>query len=330
MLVGQPLDIAKGQPDVANVIVHRTGDTLVVVDTGATEGFRGAISAAAERLGGWDQAILLTTHGHLDHVGNNDIVDVIAAEHGVADVAHFVPAHDVAQLLDPHGYWSASLGQLTSVLDGFDDIDGIADFVVAGFAPQHPIGATTRTFESLPLEHLRIGPVHATGWTLCDGAVQVLRTQGHCAGQVIVRLTGPGLVHLSDESNGPCAPMHDADQVKMLTALGNVLTMVETGTVTHVTEGHEFTVHETRAARDRLTGLLDSAAAIDAGLQPSLADEHSSTEFVTAYEGVGDDLGMAGTNTNPMFSAMSALGKLRDLGMTRTGPSGGWIRPVLR
>ena len=43
LLQGQELNIDAKQPDVAKAVVHRTGDTVVIVDTGVTEAFRKAL-----------------------------------------------------------------------------------------------------------------------------------------------------------------------------------------------------------------------------------------------------------------------------------------------
>jgi glyoxylase-like metal-dependent hydrolase (beta-lactamase superfamily II) len=326
---GQEMRLETAQPDVANAIVHRAGRTLVIVDTGATPAFRGPLLDAARQLAPWSSVLLLTTHGHLDHVGNNDLIDEIAADAGIRDARHFVPAHDVQQLTDPGSYWKANLGRLAGVLPGFDDTDSIVAVVLGMFAPQRPAAAATRTFEELPLEHLRIGPAHVTGWTFCDGAVHVARTQGHCAGQVVVHLAGPGLLHLSDEPNGPCAAMHDADQVKMLGAVGWALTAVQSGAVALVTEGHQFQLYDSDAATARLTGLLDDAARLDAALQPAASPSCTPAEFLAAFRKASAELSPTTANPSEIFSALAALAKLRDLGMTvsGTGASQRWTRP---
>jgi hypothetical protein len=50
LIVGQPFDEAALQPDVANAILHRAGETLVLIDTGVTEAFRLPLLESAERL----------------------------------------------------------------------------------------------------------------------------------------------------------------------------------------------------------------------------------------------------------------------------------------
>ena len=72
---GRPLDIQKGEIDVANALLYKSGSTLVVVDTGGTAGFIQYLDAAAKRLMPFDRAVLINTHGHADHVGNNAWID---------------------------------------------------------------------------------------------------------------------------------------------------------------------------------------------------------------------------------------------------------------
>jgi hypothetical protein len=56
------------------------------------------------------------------------------------------------------------------------------------FQPLRPFAAATRTYEQLPLQRIRFGSARFTGWSFADGAVRVLRSQGHCVGHMIVHL----------------------------------------------------------------------------------------------------------------------------------------------
>jgi hypothetical protein len=89
---------------------------------------------------------------------------------------------------------------------------------VSLFQPLRPFASVTRTHGERPLEPIRTGSARFTGWTFADGAVRVLRSQGQCAGHVIVHLRHSAILHLSDEANGPCGAMADADQLKIQTA----------------------------------------------------------------------------------------------------------------
>ena len=109
------------------------------------------------------------------------------------------------------------------------------------------------------MERISIGSLALTGWTFADGAVRVIRSQGHCAGHVIVQLRDSRLLHMSDEANGPCGVMDDADQLKIAAALGAAVTMLEEEQVTRMTDGHSFVVAEAPDALSRLHTLLDQA-----------------------------------------------------------------------
>ena len=233
LVIGQVLDIAKNQPDVANALVHRVEDTVFLVDTGVTTAFRNAIGRAVDLVGPWKRLVLLTTHGHVDHIGNNDLVDEIAARSAARPLQHFVPAKDLPQMRDPKAYWTHTFGRIAGVVPMPAQPTLVAGKVVSLFKPMAPFGRTTRTFEELPLEQLAVGSVQIFGWSFADGAVQVLRSQGHCAGHVIVYLRDNQVLHLGDEANGPCGVMADADQVKLVSTLAAAATMVSERKVLH-------------------------------------------------------------------------------------------------
>lgn len=329
LVLGQELDLEHDQPDVANALVHRVGDTLVLVDTGVTAAFRAALREATDRVGPWSRALVLTTHGHPDHVGNNDLAD----ELGVP-VEHYVPAHDLDQMLDPTPYWVRSFARIA----GFARLPAppalAGDRVVSLFQPMRPFGATTRTYEERPLERIRIGSLRFTGWTFADGAVRVLRSQGHCAGHVIVYLRDCGVLHLSDEGNGPCGAMADADQLKIQTALGAVALLFEEGQAALLTDGHTFAVRRGAEVVSYLDGLLEQAAALqEAALR--LAGESRQVRpsaFTARYVDAFANLGGGGANPNAMFTAMMAVNQLRELGLRpeSDGVDAPWSRPLLR
>ncbi|MEU5538435.1 MBL fold metallo-hydrolase [Streptomyces sp. NPDC020362] len=329
LVLGQELHVEHDQPDVANALVHRVGDTLVMVDTGVTAAFRAALRKATDRVGPWSRALVLTTHGHPDHVGNNDLAD----ELGVP-VEHYVPTLDLDQMRDPASYWVRS----------FDRIAGLAPLpappalaagrVVSLFQPMRPFGATTRAYEERPLERIRIGSLRFTGWTFADGAVRVLRSQGHCAGHVIVHLSDCGVLHLSDEGNGACGAMVDADQLKIQTVLGAVSTLFEEGEATLLTDGHTFAVRRGAEVVSHLEGLLEQAIALQ-GAALRLTRESRQVRpsaFTHRYAESIAELGVGGANPNAMFTAMMAVNQLRELGL-RPEPGSvdaPWSRPTLQ
>ncbi|MFD8981308.1 MBL fold metallo-hydrolase [Streptomyces sp. NPDC059564] len=327
LVLGQELDVGHDQPDVANALAHRAGDTLVLVDTGVTAAFRAALREAADRVGPWSRALVLTTHGHLDHVANNDLAD----ELGVP-AEHYVPAADLDQMRDPASYWVSSFDRITG-LAPLPAPSALAGQVVSLFQPMRPFGATTRTYEERPLERIRIGSQRFTGWTFADGAVRVLRSQGHCAGHVIVHLRDHGVLHLSDEGNGACGAMADADQLKIQTVLGAVALLFEENEAAILTDGHTFAVRRGAAAVSHLDGLLEQATALQAaalGLTGESGRVRPSA-FTARYAEAVAGLGVGGANPNAMFTAMMAVNQLRELGLRPESaePDAPWSRPAL-
>jgi glyoxylase-like metal-dependent hydrolase (beta-lactamase superfamily II) len=328
LVLGQELDVAHDQPDVANSLVHRAGDTLVVVDTGATTAFRAALRVAIRQVGEYRRAVLLTTHGHPDHVGNNDLAD----ELGVP-VEHYVPARDLDMMRDPGPYWVHSFSRLAGVVPLPAPPSLAGHKVVSLFQPLRPFGATTRTYEELPLERIRIGSVRFTGWTFADGAVRVLRSQGHCAGHVIVALRDNGVVHLADEGNGPCGVMADADQLKIQTVLGAVATLFDEGEAAVLTDGHTFVLRRGTEVVEYLDGMLDQVTALHEaalGLTKGGAPVRPS-EFTAGYARTVADLAIGGANPNAMFTGMMASNQLGEIGLRPqgTGADAPWSRPAL-
>jgi glyoxylase-like metal-dependent hydrolase (beta-lactamase superfamily II) len=297
LVLGQPLDIEHDQPDVGIVVIHRAGHTLFVVDTGVTEEFRRAVRGATDRVGPWHRLMVLTTHGHPDHVGNNDLADELGRERGVP-VEHFLPARDVPQMLDPAGYWLRSFARIDGVAPMPAPPKLAANKVVSLFQPMHPFGATSRTYEELPLERVTIGSVRMTGWTFADGAVRVLRSQGHCAGHVIVHLRDSRVLHLADEGNGACRAMSDADQLKLQTVLSAVTTLFDEGAATTLTDGHTFRLRHSNDVASHVNGLLDQAMALQAAALAATTGRTSVAprDFAAVYSRIAGEIGAGGVN----------------------------------
>src|SRR4051794_13358762 len=136
LVLGQELDVAHDQPDVANALVHRVEDALVLVDTGVTPAFRAALKAATRRVGEWSRAVVLTTHGHPDHVGNNDPADGLGIP-----VEHFVPARDLDQMRGPSAYWTRSMARIAGVAPLPAPPSPAGNKVVSLFQPLRPFAS---------------------------------------------------------------------------------------------------------------------------------------------------------------------------------------------
>ncbi|MDD7938986.1 MBL fold metallo-hydrolase [Actinomycetospora lutea] len=82
-------------PDLPTIGVYRRGPRLYLLDTGVGPEQRDAIRKVAARHDGLQEVVLLNSHGHMDHLGNNDVV----TELGVGTVRHYVP-RDARAALD--------------------------------------------------------------------------------------------------------------------------------------------------------------------------------------------------------------------------------------
>jgi hypothetical protein len=248
-------------------------------------------------------------------------------------VEHYVPALDLDQMRDPATYWVRSFDRIAGSAP-LPAPPALAEKVVSLFHPMRPFGATTRTYEERPLERIRIGSLRFTGWTFADGTVRVLRSQGHCAGHVIVHLGDCGVLHLSDEGNGPCGPMADADQLKIQTVLGAVCLLFEEREAALLTDGHTFAVRRGAEVVSHLDGLLEQAIALqDAALRlTGESRQVRPSAFTTRYAETFADLGGGGANPNAMFTAMMAVNQLRELGLRPEsgGVDAPWARPTLQ
>jgi hypothetical protein len=113
--------------------------------------------------------------------------------------------------------------------------------------------------------------------------------------------------------------MHDADQLKILTALGHAARLLEAGAVNVLTEGHLFRLNEGTAALARVEAILDQAETLNQKIDEVLPTGREPVDLATFTDrlmAAYSSLGAEGGNPNPIFVAGMALNALRELGMT--------------
>lgn len=316
MVVGRPLDFEKGEVDVANALLYNSDGTLVVIDTGGTAGFVEYLDTAAARLAPYEAVLLISTHGHADHVGNNAWVETLGVP-----ATHFISAHDLYGMRDQVGYFADGFAVAAPFLGEAAPGRQFAQQIVDLFGGIESETAALTVLESLPLEAITIGGTSWDGWRLLDGAVLVLRTSGHTAGQVVVYLPGPKVLHLSDETTGYYQVFPDADPAANLLTLQRATKAIENGAVDFMTDGHTFAVHSGDEAIAYLTSLVDAALAYDAAVSRLLNGAPAEGIAVPALvAGLADAPELAnvpgGANDIPVFSFMQIVNKLRELGIT--------------
>ena len=83
------------------IAAYRGESTLYLFDSGAGPEQRAALLRVAQQLGGAEEVVLLNSHGHIDHLGNNDVLADIAA----ARRRHLFP-RTARPGLDPQAFFS--------------------------------------------------------------------------------------------------------------------------------------------------------------------------------------------------------------------------------
>jgi glyoxylase-like metal-dependent hydrolase (beta-lactamase superfamily II) len=294
------------EPDVPNVVLYRPDTTLYVMDTGVTTFFRDKVLEAAERLRPFERVVLLNTHAHPDHVGNNSVVDAIQA----GEKAHFLSEKSgpllQAQQYFTDGYRRAN--DFANLLDGLElsgelaqrlfDAQGLerpadadlqrfgalatrlgvtrllnplvpplmAAAVLRPFTPMEPCAESARHYEQLPRRTFSVGGVEWTGWDV-DGNVYVMEAAGHCADGVICYCPKTRVLFVGDETT--TVPIWaDTDLRRALPNVDKYVAMVEAGAVDAFVDGHHHTVH--RDANSTV-GFLQGLLAFYATLRQEIA-----------------------------------------------------------
>jgi glyoxylase-like metal-dependent hydrolase (beta-lactamase superfamily II) len=123
--------------NVPNIAVVHAGETLYLLDTGIGPEQRQAILDLARSLEGrFNQLVLLNSHGHADHIGNNDVLGEIDA----AEKSHFISQRATAYFDFVSFFRNAynEGGRYFDYLQGLDlSVDSLMPLLIrAGLDPQ--------------------------------------------------------------------------------------------------------------------------------------------------------------------------------------------------
>jgi glyoxylase-like metal-dependent hydrolase (beta-lactamase superfamily II) len=99
-------------PDVANAVVYRREDRLYVIDTGVGPVVRASLSRLLHENGPVGEFVLLNSHGHLDHVCNNDLIRAVPA----GTKRHYISEPAMA-LLDAPSYFARHFALVSGYYD---------------------------------------------------------------------------------------------------------------------------------------------------------------------------------------------------------------------
>lgn len=199
-----PLNFNKRQADAGSIVLHRAGNVLYVIDTGAMAHYRPLILNAAERLKPFRRVILINSHNHIDHTGNNDII----FELGVEKVEHWLAATALYYMSRQAEYWVAGTRaavanrkQLGDWVPGAGDLSYWREELTV-FDPMRFATGIERALETMPLQAIDIGSAREHAWVFGDRDLLVIPTRGHTGGSVVALFPKIGLLALGDESNG--------------------------------------------------------------------------------------------------------------------------------
>jgi len=258
--------------DIPNALVYRAGDRLYLMDSGAGPIIRTSILRLLHEVGPVQSFTLLNSHGHADHVGNNDLIHLAQAR----ETHHYLSEAGLA-LLDARSYFAAQFSRLSASYDlvtGFQahrllwrsagmlrnlvtvlagerrTLELFFSLYLRRFQPLRPSPETIQTYESLPRQPLVIGDVPWTGWALGENDVWVLEERGHTPDEVLFYLPEHQLLHTADLT------FPDSDGAVTQAMLSKCQAMASAGAVRLVTVGHHQQVYQDRQAVLAFLGTL--------------------------------------------------------------------------
>lgn len=300
-------------PDIPSIALYRHQSRLYILDSGVGPEQRGAILEIAGRLGPLTDVVLLNSHGHLDHLGNNDVIDDINA----AGRRHFI-SRASRPALDPTNFFGAMYRRGIGYFDYLDglqiDADSMAS-ILRGVGAEPTLGAedlsaigallqssgvtpaigrfiplllvdvllstypatspridTMQDFEEMgQATDIAIGGTTWSGWSIDDGAVQVLESAGHSAGGCVFYLPDLKFLMLADETT--TAPIWaDSKPANTTRTARRALEMMDSGHLQQICAGHNPMLPQRGDdARNTLHRLVNSAGDFAATVEAELA-----------------------------------------------------------
>jgi glyoxylase-like metal-dependent hydrolase (beta-lactamase superfamily II) len=258
MIIGKPNDLRSNEPDVGNIVLHRAGDTLYIVDSGALESYRPVILRTARELGRVKTVYLFNTHAHTDHIANNDLLWQIPADTHILLMPRLTKqfASSIAE------YYARGTGRIQLFAPAVPELvqpkDSTVEYwseALAPFTPWRPMIERAATLEQFPLQRLELGQVREFGYRITDDAY-VLPSRGHSADSVVVLFPKIRLLCMGDETNRTYHIFLDGDGVNSFGLFQRVLSMLDAGVVSTVVDSHHFHVFNVEQSKQWFSDML--------------------------------------------------------------------------
>lgn len=306
LIVGRPRNMATNTCDIANVVMCKVGTTLLVIDNGATHEHRSYLDKAADELRPFTDVVLVISHGHADHTGNNGWIDTL----GVPARA-YMSDHDLSTMRDQVSVFTPMFEALRPFMPQMPPARAYVNSIMAQFG-EIDLGVQSLTFfEEAPIEQIEIGGTLWNGWHLLDGQVAIIQTSGHTQGHVAVWLPGVRHLHIADETTGYYQALLCGHAELNLLTLERAARLFEDGTAISLTDGHSFRLRRATEATAYLEQLSQSALAFDAAIVRILG-EHP--DGITVHDLVAQvEKAPEMTSAPPVAEPMPVLNLLRIL-----------------
>lgn len=264
--------------DVPNALVYHKDDRLYLMDSGAGATFRAGLRRVLDDVGPVPSFTLLNSHGHADHIGNNDVIDLIQAKE-----KHHYLSESGLPLLDARTYFTDQFSTLSAYYDPLKGFQahrlrwgaiGVLRDAVAAFAgerrsleaffalylrrfqPMRPSRETIQAYESMPTRELTIGGVNWTGWAMGDDDVWVLEARGHSPDEVLFYLPEHQVLYTADLTLPFFPPFPSSNGPVTREMLGRCEAMTGAGVVRLLVDGHHHTVYRGRDEAVAFLGTL--------------------------------------------------------------------------
>ena len=299
------------QGDVAQIVLHREGERLTLIDSGAYPEDRDAILRAARELGEFSRVVLINSHGHVDHVGNNDVIYELAPH-----AEHYLPKKDYPNLCDQAGFFEKLMEESTRYLQM-----GTPGQTVERLMKLFPeLRANTDRVAMLE-DHFSLQEFSLSGVSFQAyqvGPVLAIPSGGHTVGHLCFLFPQEGFFYGADEFIGAVAPWGDSSQSNQLAACRLVIALVEAGLVKRAARGHHWGIVSGQEFAAALQGILDETEQWESALRAALRDG-PQTVFALLEKMRATLPGAFGPNANPIFDTMKTLESCRRLGAHAEG-----------
>ncbi|WP_020206680.1 MBL fold metallo-hydrolase [Cupriavidus sp. WS] len=325
LIVGRMRNLEAGISSVANAVMYKSGTQLVVIDVGATAGFRAYLDEAARRLQPYDRVTLISTHGHCDHTGNNGWIDTL----GVPAEA-YMSVRDLAMMRDQINTFVPMFDEARPFVPGMPAGRVLAESAIGQFGTLDVETRSLTLLESLPSEEIRIGSTLWNGWRLFGGEVVALKTQGHTVGHVAVLLPAIGHLHLADETTSYYQAFSGGSPETNLLTLERTAQALREGAIRSLTDGHSFEFYPREQATAYLERLVGSALAFDAAITRILREHPGGIRVPDLMAKLRAAPEMEGApmsaEANPILPVMQLLNKMKELGVPVPAEGEGLLR----